>query len=71
MHHISGLARVGAKNVLFDLLDFLGGKCNYDWIEARKVLSQYVNRWHDGSDALRQEYLEMLENLRQRISTIN
>lgn len=61
VHHISGLARVGAKNVLFDLLDFLGGKCNYDWIEARKVLSQYVNRWHDGSDALRQEYLEMLE----------
>lgn len=61
VHHISGLARVGAKNVLFDLLDFLGGKCNYDWIEARKALSQYVNRWHDGSDVIHQEYLEMLE----------
>lgn len=61
VHHISGLARVGAKNVLFDLLDFLGGKCNYDWIEARKGLSQYINRWLEGSDSLRQEYLEMQE----------
>lgn len=60
-HHISGLARVGAKNVLFDLLDYLGGKCNYDWIEARTCLSQYIDRWLDGSDTLRQEYLEMQE----------
>lgn len=61
VHHISGLARFGAKKVLFDLLDFLGEKCNYDWIEARKGLAQYINRWLGGSDTLRQEYQEMQE----------
>lgn len=57
--HIVELARVGAKDVLFDILDYIGGKCNYDWIEARNALAQYLERWFDKTKEQRLEYQAM------------
>lgn len=61
VRRVTGLAHLETKNILFDLLDFLGEKCNYDWIEVRNALSQYLNKWFKGTDILRQEYQEMLD----------
>ena len=60
-HHVGELARIGAKKFLFDVLDFIGEKCHYDWIEARNALSQYLARWFDGTEELRMEYQAMLD----------
>ena len=60
-HHIGELARIGAKNVLFDVLEFIGEKCHYDWIEARNALAQYIDRWFDGTEEQLMEYQAILD----------
>lgn len=60
-HHVGELARVGAKKFLFDVLDFIGEKCHYDWIEVRNALAQYLDRWFDGTEEQRMEYQAMLD----------
>ena len=60
-NHIAELARIGAKDILFDVLNYIGAKCNYDWIEARNALAQYLEKWFDGAEELRQEYQVLLE----------
>lgn len=60
-HHIGELARVGAKNFLFDVLYFIGKKCHYDWIEARNALVQYLGCWFDGTEEQRVEYQAILD----------
>ena len=60
-HHIGELARIGAKDVLFDILEFIGEKCHYDWIEARNALALYLGRWFDGTEEQRTEYQAMLD----------
>ena len=60
-HHIGELARIGAKDVLYDVLEFIGEKCHYDWIEARNALAQYLERWFDGAEEQRMEYQAILD----------
>lgn len=59
--HIAELARVGAKDVLFDILDYIGEKCQYDWIEARNSLAQYFEHWFNGTEEQRNDYQTMLD----------
>lgn len=60
-HHIGELARVGVKNVLFNILEVIGEKCHYDWIEARNALAQYLGHWFDGTEEQRLEYQTILD----------
>lgn len=46
---------------MFDVLEFIGEKCHYDWIEARNALAQYLERWFDRSEEQRMEYQAILD----------
>lgn len=59
--HISDLARFGAKDILFDILNFVGEKCNYDWMAARDSLASYLEFSFKGTDAYRAEFQTMLD----------
>lgn len=60
-NHIPDLARMGAKDILLDLLDFVGQKCDYDCMPIRDALAQYLNLWFDGPEDYRQDYQTMLD----------
>ena len=59
--HVADLARTGAKDILFDLVDFIGGKCSYDWMKLRDALASYLKMWFDGSDEHRPELQNLLD----------
>lgn len=59
--HVADLARTGAKDIMFDLVDFIGGKCSYDWMKLRDALARYLKMWFDGSDEHRLELQNLLD----------
>lgn len=59
--HVSELSRAGAKEILFDLIDFIGGRCDYDWSELRDALARYLKSWFEGHDELRKEFQSLLD----------
>lgn len=59
--HIPDLARMGAKNILLDLLDFVGQRCNYDCMPIRDALAQYLKQWFEGPEDYRKDYQAMLD----------
>lgn len=59
--HIPDLARMGAKKILLDLLDFVGQRCNYDCMPIRDALAQYLKLWFEGPEDYRKGYQAMLD----------
>lgn len=60
-NHIPDLARMGAKDILLDLLNFVGQKCNYNCMPIRDALAQYMKLWFEGPEDYRKDYQEMLD----------
>lgn len=59
--HVADFARTGSKDILFDLIEYVGDKCNYDWPEVRDALARYLNFWFKGSDEYRKEIQNLLD----------
>lgn len=59
--HISDFARFGAKDILFDILNFVGEKCNYDWMAARDALASCLEFSFKGTDVCRSELQTVLD----------
>lgn len=59
--HISDFVKLGTKDILFDVLDFIGERCNYDWMEVRDSLARYLDFRFQGTDESRAEFQAMLD----------
>lgn len=59
--HISDFIRFGAKDILFGILNFIGERCDYDWMAVRDSLARYLDYWFQGPDVSRNEIQAMLD----------